>query len=119
MEPTSENIYNALKSNNRNVFVRAGWLGPKDGLKSFYVNYINLPKENDCSMFQKGGATAENNRISFQIYEQKDGRFSVETSVCVFPRAYRLRKKTASLEVITKYIREHLEKIASEIAPKL
>lgn len=86
-----------------------------------FITFINLP-----SAVYSNGAEAENNRITFEVtfpcqgnYYSKPvepGMARVNTLVMTV-KAKKLRGKTASQEVIAKYIADYLNRIVEEVSP--
>lgn len=87
-----------------------------------YVNYINLPRGVGSA---GGGAEAENNRMSFWIWNfgvagapPPTGKVKLEMSNSALPREYKLRGRTGDPRSIAKYLADFLNKVAAEVPPK-
>ncbi len=105
----------ALNLRGRHIFTRP--VNGKDGsFGRVYINFINLP-EHVCKNRLGGGAEAENNRTSFWVHEAANGKIKVELSNTTLPRSFVFRGKTASPEIIYRYVSDFLNHVVANCEP--
>lgn len=94
------------------------------GLRYDFVllTFINLPESG-----HGGGAEAENNKMGFSVdgfgkdtphSPPPSGKVKLEHRTSAFPREYNLRGKTASPEVVAKYLASYLNDFISKVEPR-
>jgi hypothetical protein len=110
----AETLKKYLSVGDRIVRIKEYAPGSGDRLGSVYVNYVNLPQGVGSA---GGGAEAENNRTSFWIRWNEDGKVKIEMSNSVLPRSSRLRAKTGTPDQVAKYLADFLNKVAKEVEP--